>query len=377
MFAPDGLKQIESPLIFLQDVTNAGVASIPLLQTSGDLPPNKWVELRLPFSAFRGRYGSTDERRFVASDLASITLVQGLDDPAGHTLYIDDIRVIDSAAEIEKVPPPEELKVEGRDNHFDLSWKPSPSKHVFAYRVHRSTNGELFKPVGTRPGWSCHYEGFAEKPDSTAHFKVSAVNLNGEESPLSEPVQGRTAVLTDDQLLDVVQKGCFRYYWDVANSNSGMALEILPGDEDLVAVGASGFGIMAQIVATERKFITREESTASDVANCPLSTLGRSVSRRLAALSRWPHRPARSYFGKYDNGGDLVETAFLIQGLLTARQYFSRDDAAEREIRDTITALWQGVEWDWYQKNAFQRFSVLALVAGPRVAHQSSTCRLE
>ena len=56
------------------------------------------------------------------------------------------------------------------------------------------------------------------------------------------------------------------------------------------------------------------------------------------------------FFGKYDNGGDLVETAFMIQGLLAARQYFDRDTAAEREIRDTVTRLWREVEWSWYRK---------------------------
>jgi len=356
VFAPDGLKQIESPLIYLQDYTNAGVASIPLLQTVGDLPPNKWVEIRLPFTVFRGRYGSTDERRFDATDLASMTLVQGLDDPGTHTLYLDDIRVIDSAADIAKVPPPEELKVEGQDNHFDVSWKPSPSEHVFAYRVYRSADGQSFRPIATRPGWSCRYEEFVDKPEAVAHFKVSAVNLNGDESPLSEPVQGRTVALKDEELLDHIQKGCFRYYWEVANTKSGMALEILPGDENLVAVGASGFGIMAQLVATERGFITREESASRML----------QIVRFLRTAERfhgaWPHfldgstGRALPYFGKYDNGGDLVETAFLIQGLLAARQYFSQNNEVEREIRDTITALWHGVEWDWYRKSPSSDF---------------------
>jgi hypothetical protein len=72
----------------------------------------------------------------------------------------------------------------------------------------------------------------------------------------------------------------------------------------------------------------------------------------------WPHfldgRTGRvnPYFGKYDNGGDLVETAFLVQGLLAARQYFDRDNNKEREIRETITELWRGVEWDWYRKTS-------------------------
>ena len=84
------------------------------------------------------------------------------------------------------------------------------------------------------------------------------------------------------------------------------------------------------------------------------------IVRFLARADRfhgaWPHfldgRTGRvnPYFGKYDNGGDLVETAFLVQGLLAARQYFNRQTDAEREIRDTITVLWRDVEWDWYRK---------------------------
>ncbi|MGH9907058.1 MAG: glucoamylase family protein, partial [Pyrinomonadaceae bacterium] len=76
----------------------------------------------------------------------------------------------------------------------------------------------------------------------------------------------------------------------------------------------------------------------------------------------WPHfldgRTGRviPYFGKYDGGGDLVETAFLIQGLLVARQYFNRATEAEREIRETITELWKSVEWDWYRKEPTSDF---------------------
>ncbi|HEV3310879.1 MAG TPA: glucoamylase family protein, partial [Chloroflexota bacterium] len=84
------------------------------------------------------------------------------------------------------------------------------------------------------------------------------------------------------------------------------------------------------------------------------------IVRFLARADRfhgvWPHflngdtGKAIPFFGKYDNGGDLVETAFMIQGLLAARQYFDGDTTAEREVRDTITRLWREVEWDWYRR---------------------------
>ncbi len=147
----------------------------------------------------------------------------------------------------------------------------------------------------------------------------------------------------------MVQQGCFRYYWDGANEDSGMALEVLPGDKNLVAVGGSGFGIMALVVGTYRGFVMRGESVERMLKIVRfLQRADRfhgvfpTISRRTGKV--WP------LFGKYDNGGDLVETAFLMQGLLAARQYFDGDSAEEREIRETITALWREVEWDWYRK---------------------------
>ena len=164
-------------------------------------------------------------------------------------------------------------------------------------------------------------------------------------------MSGTTRKFSDDELLTMVQEACFRYYWDGAHPNAGMALEVLPGDQNLVALGASGFGTMALVVGAERGFVTREEAAGRVLR----------IARFLKGADRfhgaWPHfldgRTGKviPYFGRYDDGGDLVETAFLMQGLLTARQYFDRDTPAEREIRETITSLWRGVEWDWYRQS--------------------------
>jgi hypothetical protein len=129
-----------------------------------------------------------------------------------------------------------------------------------------------------------------------------------------------------------------------------MAIEILPGDENLIAVGASGFGVAALVVGAERGFAPRE-----DVAAHVLKIV-RFLDRADRFHGVWPHfldgRTGRvnPFFGKYDDGGDLVETAFLMQGLLIARQYFDGDTPEEREIRDAITRLWRAVEWNWHRR---------------------------
>ncbi|MDT3401908.1 glucoamylase family protein [Mucilaginibacter terrae] len=161
--------------------------------------------------------------------------------------------------------------------------------------------------------------------------------------------------LTDQQLLDLVEKQTFQYFWDGAEPNSGLAREryhvdgdYLLNDKDVVATGASGFGVMAIVAAIDRHYITRKQG---------FDRLQKAVNF-LAKADRfhgaWPHwlygetgkvKP----FGKNDDGGDLVETAYLAQGLLCVRQYFKNGNTAEQKLSSQIDKLWKEIDWNWYR----------------------------
>ncbi len=152
--------------------------------------------------------------------------------------------------------------------------------------------------------------------------------------------------ITDDQLLTKVQEQTFKYFWDFAHPESGLIRERNTSG-NLVTIGGSGFGVMAILVGIERGFITREQG---------VNRLAKIVNF-LAQADRfhgvWPHWMDGTTgevipFSALDDGGDIVETAFMIQGLLTARQYLDPADATEKTIVDKITQLWETVEWDWY-----------------------------
>ncbi|HWC62133.1 MAG TPA: glucoamylase family protein [Rhizomicrobium sp.] len=155
--------------------------------------------------------------------------------------------------------------------------------------------------------------------------------------------------LSDDRLLDQVQRQTFRFFWEGAERASGLArdrstVSAAPAD-DLVAVGGSGFGVMAFLVAVERGWISRKAAVAR------LSRMLDCLSRATCYHGAFPHflhgRSGQTIpFGRKDDGGDLVETALLMMGLLTARQYFDR--AGEASLRGRITQLWEEVEWNWY-----------------------------
>ena len=153
-------------------------------------------------------------------------------------------------------------------------------------------------------------------------------------------------LISDDELLDLVQRQTFRYFYDFAHPSSGLARERNTSG-DVVTTGGSGFGIMAMVVAMERGFITRAEGLAHmDKILDFLETCDRYHGV-------WPHWLNGSTgrivpFSEKDNGGDLVESSFLIQGLITFRQYLDAGVAAEKLIIDRINALWQTVEFDFF-----------------------------
>jgi hypothetical protein len=356
-FSETGLSQKESPLIGLQDWDGVGTPSITMLADYGPLPAGKWVHISIPFDRFKPLVQRTDDLTCNTSKLAVVWLDQGLDDGKEHVLYFDDVQIY-YRDHVNRDPPgtPVGLAVKAGERHFDLSWSNNPEAHVLRYQIYRSWDGEKYVPVGIQEGQFSRFADFVGDPGRKAYYRISAVDLSGNESPLSAPVSASTRPFTDDELLDMVQEGCFRYYWEAAQTNAGMAIESLPGDQNLVAVGASGFGIMALIAGTDRHFISREQCADR------LLKITRFLNKADRFHGVWPHflngntGKISPYFGKYDDGGDLVETAFLMQGLLTARQYFDRNTVAENEIRQTINALWRGVEWDWYRKDPASDF---------------------
>jgi hypothetical protein len=182
--------------------------------------------------------------------------------------------------------------------------------------------------------------------------------MNPTRRPKTHADPRRTAVARpadpgDEALLDLVQRQTFRYFWDFAHPTSGLARErsnVTPDyGRETVATGGSGFGIMSIVVAVERQWIARADAVDR------LLQMSRFLYKADSYHGVLPHflngETGRTIpFSRKDDGADLVETSYLVAGLLCARQYFDRDDAGERDLRARIDALWQEVEWEWHTR---------------------------
>jgi hypothetical protein len=168
--------------------------------------------------------------------------------------------------------------------------------------------------------------------------------------------RNNSMALSSDSLLTLVQYRTFQYFWDGAEPVSGMARErihvdgVYPeNDMNVVTTGGSGFGLMAIIAGIERGFITRTEALAR------LIRIAAYLKKADRFHGAWPHwlygetgrvKP----FSPKDNGADIVETAYLVQGLLTVREYYKDGNEEERRLAEDIDTLWREVEWNWFTK---------------------------
>ena len=162
---------------------------------------------------------------------------------------------------------------------------------------------------------------------------------------------GRKAqMLSDDALLDTIERTTSLYFTDFINPNNGLARERANWDNygDIVTTGGTGFGMMAIVAAAERQYIPREQAVAQ------LDNITRFLDRVERFHGAWAHWYASDTeqvypFSPYDDGGDLVETAFLTEGLLVVRQWLQNSEVeAEREVAQRADKLWKEIEWDWY-----------------------------
>jgi len=163
--------------------------------------------------------------------------------------------------------------------------------------------------------------------------------------------------LSEEALLDTVQKQTLKYFWDYAEPNSGMARERFhpdgnypKNDAHVVTTGGSGFGLMGIVAGTERGFIPRDSAVAR---LDKIADFLDKAPRFHGAWSHWLNGETGDVqaFGEKDNGGDIVETSFLAQGFIVVREYLKNGSEEEQAVAGKYDDLWKGIEWNWYTNN--------------------------
>ncbi|MEN6384341.1 MAG: glucoamylase family protein [Phycisphaerales bacterium] len=275
-------------------------------------------------------------------------LFQGMPVSAG-TVYFDNLRLASYS------PQP---TAEGHTRRIDITWQPILDAELDGYYIYRSNS-----PTGTFTKLNSSlddvpvYSDFLGADGLTRCYYVTSV-VDGLQSRPSAVVSEITYVMTDEQLLDSIQRATFRYCWDFAHPDSGMIRErFAKYDRQTVTTGGSGFGLFNIIVGAERGWITREQAAERTLKM--VSFLQDDATRYHGVWSHWMDgTTGQTIPADYNDSGvpiiaaDIIETADMIQGMLACRKYFDASNPIENEIRARTTQLWQEVEWNWYRRTS-------------------------
>ncbi|MET0638272.1 MAG: glucoamylase family protein [Chitinophagaceae bacterium] len=347
IYVPDGQNPGMYPT--LQLVKNDSVYSREVIY--GVAEKNKWSKVLIPVNYFG--------KGFLEGDLSAVTGIkfsQSIRDDEKKILYLDDIELLPANYKRAVTSVPSTLAAKGFARHVDLSWKPVTDPAVKYIKVYRSADGKDFTAIGIQQVATSRYSDYNGEKEKSFWYRITYLNRNFSETVPSGTVKATMHEMNDDELLTMVQEASFRYYWDGAEKVSGLARENIAGRKNMIATGASGFGIMALLVGVERKFISRQQAVERFVKIVGFLEKADKFHGVLGHFYNGPTGKVEPFFGNRDNGGDLVEHSFLVQGLLAARAYFNRSDAAEKMIREKISRLWENTEWDWYRRYPDSKF---------------------
>lgn len=238
------------------------------------------------------------------------------------------------------------------ESHIDLIWQPNTESDLAGYKIYK-WDGSTYQFLAIVKKYRSFYWEWIGNTSVANKYKMKAYDLSNNESPMSAEVTTFTHPMTDTEFLDMTQRATFRYFWDWGDPNSGIARERWKPNEDDVTntIGGGGFGVMAIIVGIERGFITRDQGVAR--IKKIVDFLANKIDKFHGAFPHWFNGTTGKVvkFGIQD-GGDIVETSFMIQGLLAAKRYFNLPSSDEILIRDTIKQLWEGIDWDFYRNGS-------------------------
>lgn len=230
--------------------------------------------------------------------------------------------------------------------HIELKWENTKG---FTYEIYRSTNQgkDFVKCAETCADFYLDFFGTTTDINFVYRILPKGISVKSADA-VKFDLKINGIAYTNEALLDMTQRYTTRYFYEFAEPITGMAHERSNDvNGEIITTGGTGFGIMALIAGAERNYFSRKD--AFKVINNMVSFLEKA-ERFHGAWAHWyDARTGKPFsFSQFDDGGDLVETAFLMQGLMTARSYFKNGSANETQLSDRITKLWETIEWNWY-----------------------------
>ena len=155
----------------------------------------------------------------------------------------------------------------------------------------------------------------------------------------------------DEAWLDGIERAAFGYFRQTVNPANGLVADTSRSGSPC-SIAVVGFALSVYPIAVERGWMSRDEAV----------TLTLAALRFFRDCDQSGSPTATGYKGFYYHFLDMqsglrvwqselsmIDTAFLMAGVLTAREYFNALSAPETELRRIAEELYLNVDWLWSQ----------------------------
>ncbi|GAA4781187.1 hypothetical protein GCM10023231_05730 [Olivibacter ginsenosidimutans] len=337
LFATSGTSKAELPQVQLMQGENISHEINIQSYLLTNYQENTWLSVAIPLKDI----GHLDAQ----APISSLQFKQASADGKEHRIFIDQIEFLPAKIPTMKLTGKAVLSAaEAHERHVDLTWQLPLTPSIRYIKIYRSEDNTNFFPVGIRPISYKKYTDVVPRSDFSYYYKIAWVDYEYRESPFSDVKKAETKAANENELLDAVEKSHIAYFTDEAEFNSGMH-KVSPLVSDArISVKATGIGILTQVIGVERNFLTRQlllDRLSKIVNFLDKATTYHGVFPEL--MDGRTGKPIST--DSCEIAANLESTAYLMQGLLVARNYFNKDESGERELRDKITALWKAVNW--------------------------------
>lgn len=341
VYSPTVLAKAEMPFIFLEGAPGTTKSAKYAMADYfvNDLPAKVWTLVSIPLDPIRDDAANS---ALNFSQIKAVIFGQAAADGNPHTLYVDQIAgyQAQSAAFGNAAT---NVAIEGYPLHREITFD-APSTAPNYYGLLRNDTLRRLLTPGAETlllDWPSDLE--ASRYRITSYTPGFGLGSDGQ--VVNTPA---LPAFSEEELLDMTQEYTLRYFWDFRHPVSGLSRERNTSLQT-VTIGGSGFGLMAWLVGIERGWLTRQEVTDQLLTTL---TFLENADRFHGVWPHWMNGNTGTTipFSALDNGGDLVETAFMAQALLTVRQYFDGNTPQEDSIRARATRLWEDIEWNWHQR---------------------------
>jgi hypothetical protein len=158
----------------------------------------------------------------------------------------------------------------------------------------------------------------------------------------------------DDAFLDDLSRRAFQYFWEFTDPDTGMTrgrahadgTPYDPNRRDIGSIAVTGFGLAGLCIAAERGWVKPDE--ARQRARNTLRFLADHAPQEHGWFFHWMNVKTGERTGVLQNSEkkselSSIDTALLMGGVLTARQYFQKDS----EIHRLATQIYERMDFQW------------------------------